>query len=58
MSIQRVPADAADLFPVRLKTVIPTSPFYAQRQQQNVAKLKADARNGVGRSSGCRKQRG
>ena len=28
--------------------VIPTSPLYAQRQQQNVAKLKADARNAVG----------
>jgi hypothetical protein len=28
--------------------VISTSPLYAQRQQQNVAKLKADARNLVG----------
>ncbi len=28
--------------------VISTSPLYAQRQQQNVAKLKADARNIVG----------
>src|ERR1700757_4543884 len=28
--------------------VISTSPLYAQRQQQNVAKLKADARNAVG----------
>jgi hypothetical protein len=28
--------------------LISTAPFYAQRQQQNVAKLKADARNLVG----------
>jgi excinuclease UvrABC helicase subunit UvrB len=28
--------------------VISTAPLYAQRQQQNVAKLKADARNLVG----------
>jgi ferritin-like protein len=28
--------------------LISTSPLYAQRQQQNVAKLKADARNLVG----------
>ena len=28
--------------------VISTAPLYAQRQQQNVAKLKADARNAVG----------
>ena len=28
--------------------VISTAPLYAQRQQQNVAKLKADARNVVG----------
>jgi hypothetical protein len=28
--------------------VISTTPLYAQRQQQNVAKLKADARNLVG----------
>jgi hypothetical protein len=28
--------------------VISTSPLYAQRQQQNVAKLKDDARNAVG----------
>jgi hypothetical protein len=28
--------------------LISTSPLYAQRQQQNVAKLKADARNVVG----------
>jgi hypothetical protein len=28
--------------------LISTSPLYAQRQQQNVAKLKADARNAVG----------
>ena len=27
---------------------ISTAPLYAQRQQQNVAKLKADARNLVG----------
>src|SRR6516164_7208649 len=28
--------------------IISTAPLYAQRQQQNVAKLKADARNVVG----------
>jgi hypothetical protein len=28
--------------------VISTAPLYAQRQQQNVAKLKGDARNAVG----------
>jgi hypothetical protein len=28
--------------------LISTAPLYAQRQQQNVAKLKADARNAVG----------
>ena len=28
--------------------LISTTPLYAQRQQQNVAKLKADARNVVG----------
>jgi hypothetical protein len=28
--------------------VISTAPLYAQRQQQNVAKLKSDARNAVG----------
>ena len=28
--------------------LIPTAPLYAQRQQQNVAKLKVDARNAVG----------
>jgi hypothetical protein len=28
--------------------LISTAPLYAQRQQQNVAKLKADARNTVG----------
>jgi hypothetical protein len=28
--------------------IISTAPLYAQRQQQNVAKLKADARNAVG----------
>ena len=28
--------------------VISTAPLYAQRQQQNVAKLKTDARNAVG----------
>jgi len=28
--------------------VISTAPLYAQRQQQNVAKLKADTRNAVG----------
>jgi hypothetical protein len=28
--------------------LISTTPLYAQRQQQNVAKLKADARNAVG----------
>jgi len=28
--------------------LISTAPLYAQRQQQNVAKLKADARNLVG----------
>jgi hypothetical protein len=28
--------------------LISTAPLYAQRQQQNVAKLKADARNVVG----------
>jgi hypothetical protein len=29
-------------------SIISTAPLYAQRQQQNVAKLKADARNVVG----------
>jgi hypothetical protein len=33
---------------------IPTAPLYAQRQQQNVAKLKADARNLVGIIGGDR----
>jgi hypothetical protein len=28
--------------------LVSTAPLYAQRQQQNVAKLKADARNAVG----------
>jgi hypothetical protein len=28
--------------------IVSTVPLYAQRQQQNVAKLKADARNVVG----------
>jgi hypothetical protein len=28
--------------------IFSTTPLYAQRQQQNVAKLKADARNAVG----------
>src|SRR5262249_52899599 len=29
-------------------SVLSTAPLYAQRQQQNIAKLKADARNVVG----------
>ena len=28
--------------------IISTAPLYAQRQQQNIAKLKEDARNAVG----------
>jgi hypothetical protein len=32
--------------------VISTSPLYAQRQQQNVVKLKSDARNTVGTIGG------
>jgi hypothetical protein len=32
--------------------LISTVPLYAQRQQQNVAKLKADARNAVGTIGG------
>jgi hypothetical protein len=32
--------------------LISTAPLYAQRQQQNVAKLKADARNAVGMIGG------
>jgi ABC-type transporter Mla subunit MlaD len=36
--------------------VISTAPLYAQRQQQNIAKLKADARNLVGIIGGDKKK--
>jgi hypothetical protein len=38
--------------------VISTSPLYARRQQQNVAKLKDDARNAVGIIGGDKAQPG
>lgn len=46
-TIPNMASTAARLLIVAI-LVISTSPLYAQRQQQNVAKLKADARNLVG----------